>query len=192
MVPGAANALAARVIEQLGFEAVYLSGAGLTNTFYGLPDLGFVGLADIAQHTAAIRDAVALPIIVDADTGFGNALNVRHTRAHARARRRQRDPARGPGQPQEVRPLRGQGRRSPLQEMVGKVKAAVDARQHADFLVIARTDAAGVRGHRRRDRARRRLCGGRRRHDLRRGARIARGAAPHPARDRPARSWSTW
>ena len=79
LVPGAANALAARVIEQLGFEAVYLSGAGLTNTFYGIPDLGFVHLGDLIQHTAAIRDAVALPIIVDADTGFGNALNVRQT-----------------------------------------------------------------------------------------------------------------
>ncbi|MEG2631097.1 MAG: isocitrate lyase/phosphoenolpyruvate mutase family protein, partial [Comamonas sp.] len=79
LVPGAGNALAARVIETMGFEAVYLSGAGLTNNFYGMPDLGFVSLNDIASHCAAIRDAVALPLIVDADTGFGNALNVRHT-----------------------------------------------------------------------------------------------------------------
>ena len=79
LVPGAANALAARVIEELGFEAVYLSGAGLTNPFYGIPDLGFVHLGDLAQHTAALRDAVKLPLIVDADTGFGNALNVQHT-----------------------------------------------------------------------------------------------------------------
>ena len=79
LVPGAANALAARVIEGLGFEAIYLSGAGLTNTFYGLPDLGFIHLGDLAQNTAAIREAVKLPIIVDADTGFGNALNVRQT-----------------------------------------------------------------------------------------------------------------
>ena len=79
MVAGAANALAARLIQQLGFEAVYLSGAGITNTFYGIPDLGFISLADLAQHTAATRDAVDLPIIVDADTGFGNELNVRHT-----------------------------------------------------------------------------------------------------------------
>ena len=79
LMPGAANALAARIIEDFGFEAVYLSGAGLTNTYLGLPDLGFVSLTEIAQHTAAIRDAVSLPIIVDADTGFGNALNVRHT-----------------------------------------------------------------------------------------------------------------
>ena len=57
LVPGAANALTARLIADLGFEAVYLSGAGLTNTFYGIPDLGFMSLQDIAQHTAAIRDA---------------------------------------------------------------------------------------------------------------------------------------
>ena len=70
IVPGAANALAARVIESMGFEAIYLSGAGLTNTFYGLPDLGFINLNDLASHTSAIKDAVALPLIVDADTGL--------------------------------------------------------------------------------------------------------------------------
>ena len=145
MVPGAANALAARVIEQLGFEAVYLSGAGLTNTFYGLPDLGFVGLADIAQHTAAIRDAVALPIIVDADTGFGNALNVRHSvrtleRAGANAIQLEDQAS-----PKKCGHFEGKALVS-LQEMAGKVRAAVDARLHPDFLVIARTDAASVEG----------------------------------------------
>ena len=145
MVPGAANALAARVIEQLGFEAVYLSGAGLTNTFYGLPDLGFVGLADIAQHTAAIRDAVALPIIVDADTGFGNALNVRHSvrtleRAGANAIQLEDQAS-----PKKCGHFEGKAV-VPLPEMVGKVWAAVDARLHPDFLVIARTDAASVEG----------------------------------------------
>ena len=145
MVPGAANALAARVIEQLGFEAVYLSGAGLTNTFYGLPDLGFVGLADIAQHTAAIRDAVALPIIVDADTGFGNALNVRHSvrtleRAGANAIQLEDQAS-----PKKCGHFEGKAV-VPLPEMVGKVRAAVDARLHPDFLVIARTDAATVEG----------------------------------------------
>ena len=143
--PGAANALAARVIEQLGFEAVYLSGAGLTNTFYGLPDLGFVGLADIAQHTAAIRDAVALPIIVDADTGFGNALNVRHSvrtleRAGANAIQLEDQAS-----PKKCGHFEGKALVS-LQEMAGKVRAAVDARLHPDFLVIARTDAASVEG----------------------------------------------
>jgi 2-methylisocitrate lyase-like PEP mutase family enzyme len=145
MVPGAANALAARVIEQLGFEAVYLSGAGLTNTFYGLPDLGFVGLADIAQHTAAIRDAVALPIIVDADTGFGNALNVRHSvrtleRAGANAIQLEDQAS-----PKKCGHFEGKALVS-LHEMAGKVRAAVDARLHPDFLVIARTDAASVEG----------------------------------------------
>ncbi len=145
MVPGAANALAARVIEQLGFEAVYLSGAGLTNTFYGLPDLGFVGLADIAQHTAAIRDAVALPIIVDADTGFGNALNVRHSvrtleRAGANAIQLEDQAS-----PKKCGHFEGKAL-VPTQEMAGKVRAAVDARLHPDFLVIARTDAATVEG----------------------------------------------
>ena len=145
MVPGAANALAARVIEHLGFDAVYLSGAGLTNTFYGMPDLGFVGLTDIAQHTAAIRDAVALPIVVDADTGFGNALNVRHAvrtleRAGANAIQLE-DQA----MPKKCGHFEGKSIIT-QQEMVGKVKAAVDARRHPDFLVIARTDAAGVEG----------------------------------------------
>ena len=77
LVPGAFNALSARVIEDLGFEALYVTGAGVTNMWFGLPDQGFMGLAEIADHTARIRDAVELPLIVDADTGFGNALNVR-------------------------------------------------------------------------------------------------------------------
>ncbi|MES2185300.1 MAG: oxaloacetate decarboxylase [Pseudomonadota bacterium] len=145
LVPGAANALAARVIETLGFEAVYLSGAGLTNTFYGMPDLGFVGLSDIAQHTAAIRDAVALPILVDADTGFGNALNVRHTvrtleRAGANAIQLEDQVS-----PKKCGHFAGKAVVS-KDEMVGKIKAAVDARQHGDFLVIARTDARAVNG----------------------------------------------
>jgi aspartate racemase len=79
LVPGASNALAARVIEDLGFEAVYVSGAGVTNAFWGVPDLGFISLTELAQHTTAIREAVEIPVLVDADTGFGNALNVRHT-----------------------------------------------------------------------------------------------------------------
>jgi 2-methylisocitrate lyase-like PEP mutase family enzyme len=145
LVPGAANALAARVIETLGFEAVYLSGAGLTNTFYGIPDLAFVGLSDIAQHTAAIRDAVALPILVDADTGFGNALNVRHT-----VRTLERAGANAIQLEDQVSPKKcGHFAGKAVigkDEMVGKIKAAVDSRQHGDFLIIARTDARAVHG----------------------------------------------
>lgn len=145
LVPGAGNALAARVIESMGFEAVYLSGAGLTNNFYALPDLGFVSLTDIAQHCAAIRDAVSLPLIVDADTGFGNALNVRHTvrtleRAGANAIQLE-DQA----MPKKCGHFAGKAVIE-CSEMLAKIKAAVDARQHDDFLIIARTDARAIAG----------------------------------------------
>ena len=79
LLPGAANALAARVIEDIGFQAIYVTGAGVTNMYMGLPDLSFIGLHEIAEHTARIRDAVELPIIVDADTGFGNPVNTYRT-----------------------------------------------------------------------------------------------------------------
>ena len=145
LVPGAANALAARVIEDLGFEAVYVTGAGVTNTLWGLPDLGFVSLTEIAQHTATIREAVELPIVVDADTGFGNALNVRHTvrvleRAGADAIQLedQTNPKRcGHFENKSV---------ISVEEMAGKIKAAVDARTSPDLLIIARSDALAVEG----------------------------------------------
>jgi 2-methylisocitrate lyase-like PEP mutase family enzyme len=79
LLPGAPNALAARIIADLGFKAVYLTGAGLTNMHLGVPDLGFMDLSQVAEHTMAIRGVVDLPLIVDADTGFGNAINVTHT-----------------------------------------------------------------------------------------------------------------
>ena len=145
LVPGAGNALAARVIETMGFEAVYLSGAGLTNNFYGMPDLGFVSLNDIASHCAAIRDAVALPLIVDADTGFGNALNVRHT-----VRTLERAGANAIQIEDQVMPKKCghfAGKAVIDQaEMVSKIKAAVDARVSGDFLIIARTDARAIDG----------------------------------------------
>jgi 2-methylisocitrate lyase-like PEP mutase family enzyme len=145
LVAGASNALAARLIEQVGFEAVYLSGAGITNTFYGVPDLGFIGLSDLANHTAATRDAVGLPIIVDADTGFGNALNVRHT-----VRTLERAGANAIQLEDQVMPKKcGHFAGKEVigkAEMVGKIKAAVDARVHSDFLIIARTDARAVHG----------------------------------------------
>jgi 2-methylisocitrate lyase-like PEP mutase family enzyme len=79
VVPGAANALTARLAEEAGFEAVYVTGAGIANTFLGVPDIGLLSLPEIAAHVTAIREAVGLPLIVDADTGFGNAVNVWHT-----------------------------------------------------------------------------------------------------------------
>jgi hypothetical protein len=79
ILPGAPNALAARIIADLGFRAVYLTGAGLTNMHLGLPDLGFMDLSQVADHVMAIRCVIDLPLIVDIDTGFGNAINVTHT-----------------------------------------------------------------------------------------------------------------
>jgi 2-methylisocitrate lyase-like PEP mutase family enzyme len=145
LLPGAANALAARIIADLDFEAVYLSGAGLTNTYLGLPDLGFIGLPEIVQHTAAIRDAVELPIIVDADTGFGNALNVRHT-----VRALERAGASAIQLEDQVSPKRCghfAGKDVvPLSEARSRIRAAVDARQDPNLLIVARTDARATLG----------------------------------------------
>jgi 2-methylisocitrate lyase-like PEP mutase family enzyme len=83
-VPGAANALFARVIEDLGFEAVYVTGAGIANMRLGVPDIGLTTMTEVSDTVAAIADAVSVPIIVDADTGYGNAVNmVRTVRARA-------------------------------------------------------------------------------------------------------------
>ena len=145
LVPGAFNAMSARIIADQGFEAVYLTGAGLTNMYYGLPDLAFIGLRDVADHTARIREAVEIPLIVDADTGFGNALNVRHTvktleRAGADAIQLEDQLF-----PKRCGHFSGKSV-APLEEMVGKIKAAVDARTDPDFLIIARTDSRAVHG----------------------------------------------
>jgi len=145
IVPGAFNALSARVVEDLGYEAVYITGAGVTNMWFGLPDQGFMGLAEIAEHTARIRDAVALPLIVDADTGFGNALNVRHA-----VRTLERAGADCIQLEDQVAPKRcghfaGKDVIA-LDDAVNKIKAAVDARRDAELLIMARTDAAATQG----------------------------------------------
>ncbi|RID98965.1 isocitrate lyase/PEP mutase family protein [Simplicispira hankyongi] len=145
LVPGAFNALSAKVIEDLGFEAIYVTGAGVTNMWFGLPDQGFMGLHEIAEHTARIRDAVSLPLIVDADTGFGNALNVRHTvrvleRAGADCIQFEDQVA-----PKRCGHFAGKEVIS-TEEAVAKIKAAVDARQDSNLLILARTDACAVQG----------------------------------------------
>ena len=145
LVPGAFNALSARVIEDLGFEAIYITGAGVTNMWFGMPDQGFMGLAEIADHTARIRDAASLPLIVDADTGFGNALNVRHAvrvleRAGADCIQLEDQVA-----PKRCGHFSGKEVIS-TEEAVAKIKAAVDARHDQNLLVMARTDAAAVHG----------------------------------------------
>ena len=145
LVPGAFNALSARVIEDLGFEAIYVTGAGVTNMWFGLPDQGFMGLHEIAEHTARIRDAVQLPLIVDADTGFGNALNVRHTvrvleRAGADCIQLEDQVA-----PKRCGHFSGKEVISTA-EAIAKIKAAVDARHDDNLLILARTDACAVHG----------------------------------------------
>ncbi|WP_193089371.1 oxaloacetate decarboxylase [Advenella sp. FME57] len=145
IVPGAFNALSAKVIADLGFKAIYVTGAGVTNMWFGMPDQGFMGLHEIADHTARIRDAVDVPLIVDADTGFGNALNVRHTvrvleRAGADCIQLEDQVA-----PKRCGHFSGKEVIS-TEEAVSKIKAAVDARQDPDFLIMARTDAAATLG----------------------------------------------
>ena len=145
IVPGAFNALSARVVEDLGFEALYITGAGVTNMGLGLPDQAFMGLTDIADQTARIRDAVQLPLIVDADTGFGNALNTYHT-----VRTLERAGADCIQLEDQVSPKRcGHFNGKDVvdaREMVGKIRAACDARRDGDLLIMARTDAAAVHG----------------------------------------------
>lgn len=145
LVPGAGNALSARVIADLGFEAIYLSGAGVTNMNLGLPDLGFVSLPEMAQHTAAVREVVDLPLIVDADTGYGNALNVRHA-----VRALERAGASAIQLEDQVNPKKcghfnGKAVVA-IDEMAMKVKAAVEGRRSADTLIMARTDARAIEG----------------------------------------------
>jgi len=145
LVPGAFNAMSARLIADLGFQAIYVTGAGVTNMHMGLPDQGFMGLHEIADHTARIRDAVDVPLLVDADTGFGNALNVRHTvrvleRAGADCIQLEDQVA-----PKRCGHFSGKEVIS-TDEAVSKIKAAVDARTDQDFLIMARTDAAATLG----------------------------------------------
>jgi len=142
LLPGAPNALAARIIADLGFKAVYLTGAGLTNMHLGLPDLGFMDLSQVIEHTMAIRNIVDLPLIVDADTGFGNALNVAHT-----VKMLERAGASAIQLEDQITPKRcghfGGKELISGEEMVNKIKAAVDARQE-NVVIIARTDARAV------------------------------------------------
>ena len=145
LLPGAANALAARVIEDLGFEAVYVTGAGVTNTFLGMPDIGLLTVTELADHVAAMRDAVSLPLIVDADTGFGNAVNVGRTvrtleRAGASAIQLEDQDF-----PKRCGHFSGKSV-IPTAEMVQKIRAAADARVDRDFVIVTRTDAIAVNG----------------------------------------------
>ncbi len=143
LVPGAFNALSARAIADLGYETIYVTGAGVTNGALGMPDIGLITMTELANTVTAIRDCVETPLIVDADTGFGNAVNTMRTvRALERAGA---DAVQIEDQvfPKKCGHFAGK-EVAPLDEMLGKIKAAVDTRRH--MLVVARTDARAVNG----------------------------------------------
>lgn len=145
LLPGAANALSARIIEDLGFQAVYLTGAGLTNTDLGLPDLAFITASEVIEATAKISDACRLPLVVDMDTGFGNALN-----AYKTVQKLERAGAAAIQIEDQVFPKKcghfsGKGI-VPIDEMLGKIKACLDARRDENTTIIARTDSRAVEG----------------------------------------------
>ncbi len=145
VAPGVYDALTALLVEQAGFSAAYLSGASVAYTRLGRSDIGFLSLDDVAQIATCIRERVDLPLIVDADTGFGNALNVMRTvrlleRAGASAIQLEDQSS-----PKRCGHLQGKSVIG-TREMVGKVRATVDARRDARTLIIARTDAVAVEG----------------------------------------------
>src|SRR5215472_16457512 len=135
--PGTANALFARVIEDLGFEVVYVSGGGIANMHLGAPDIGLTTLTEIANAVGAISDAVAVPLLVDADTGFGNPVNVVRT-----VKVLERAGAAGLQIEDQVFPKKCghfDGKEVvPLEEMLAKIKAAVDTRRDGDLQIVAR------------------------------------------------------
>jgi 2-methylisocitrate lyase-like PEP mutase family enzyme len=145
LAPGIYDALTALVAEQAGFEALYLSGASIAYTRLGRSDVGLTTATEVADSLARITERVQLPVIVDADTGFGNALNTQRTvRAFERA---------GAAMiqledqtfPKRCGHLDGKGV-VPVAEMCGKLRAALDARHAKDTLILARTDAVAVEG----------------------------------------------
>lgn len=145
LAPGVYDALSALVAEQAGFEALYLSGASIAYTRLGRSDVGLTTYSEVVETLARITERITLPVIVDADTGFGNALNVMRTvkgfeRAGAAMIQLEDQTF-----PKRCGHLDGKTV-VPVQEMVGKLKAALDARTNADTLILARTDALASEG----------------------------------------------
>lgn len=145
IAPGVYDALTAALAAQAGFEALYLSGAAVAYTRLGRPDIGLTSVSEMADTMALIRDRVDLPVIIDADTGFGNALNAQRT-----MRLYERAGANALQVEDQTYPKRcghlADKSIVPTTEMVGKIKAMADARASEDTLIIARTDAVAVEG----------------------------------------------
>lgn len=145
MAPGAYDALSARLVEAAGFPAVYATGAGASYSLLGSPDIGLLSFAEMRDQVRRIASAVGIPVIADGDTGHGNALNVQRT-----VREFESAGATAIQLEDQTFPKRC-GHLSdktliPREEMVGKVRAAVDARRSEETLIIARTDALAVEG----------------------------------------------
>ncbi|MEO0181516.1 MAG: methylisocitrate lyase [candidate division WOR-3 bacterium] len=144
-LPGAINAYAAILAERIGFKAIYLSGSGVATASYGLPDLGMTNLSDVLEDVRRITSACSLPLLVDVDTGWGNALGIART-----IKEMEKAGAAGVHIEDQVSAKRCGHRPGKeivsREEMVDRIKAAVDARQDPDFVIMARTDAFAKEG----------------------------------------------
>src|SRR5437667_6402287 len=143
MLPGVPNAAMARQVERLGFDAVYVSGAGMANATAGVPDIGLLTLTEVAQLAGYVANAVKIPAVVDADTGFGGAENVARTICKLEQAGLAGCHIEDQEFPKRCGHLAGKSLVD-VEEMVGKIKAAMAARRDADFIIIARTDARAV------------------------------------------------
>src|SRR5881398_3837354 len=143
MMPGVPNAAMARQVEQVGFNAVYISGAGMANATAGVPDIGLLTLTEVTQLASYIANAVKIPAIVDADTGFGGAENVARTIQELEKAGLAGCHIEDQEFPKRCGHLAGKSIVD-VEEMVGRIKAAVAARRDPNFMIIARTDARAV------------------------------------------------
>ena len=143
MLPGVPNAAIARQVEHAGFDAVYISGAGMANATAGMPDIGLLSMTEVVRLAAYVASAVTIPAIVDADTGFGGAENVGRTICELEKAGLAGCHIEDQEFPKRCGHLAGKSVVD-LDEMVGRIKAAVNARRDEAFMIIARTDARAV------------------------------------------------
>src|SRR6266511_3041300 len=143
IMPGVPNAGMARQVERAGFDAVYVSGAGMANATAGVPDIGLLSLTEVVTLAGYVAKAVTIPAIVDADTGFGGSENVARTVRELEAAGLAGCHIEDQEFPKRCGHLAGKSLVD-VEEMTGKIKAAVAARRDPDFMIIARTDARGV------------------------------------------------
>ena len=143
MLPGVPNAATARQVERAGFDAVYISGAGMANATAGVPDIGLLTLTEVVQLAGYVANAVAIPAIVDADTGFGGAENVARTVRELEQAGLAGCHIEDQEFPKRCGHLAGKDLVD-VDEMVGKIRAALEARRDPDFLIVARADGRSV------------------------------------------------